>query len=116
MRRNIVKRLTRNEFESRFPRRTPSERIDGISRRALHIDRDTTISGVIEGPICILGDTHVVVTGVVEGPITVGHDAVLWCDPGLVEGRIHVDGAAFLSATVGSVRGDRNAYIYDPCE
>ncbi len=110
-----MQRITRTEFESRFPRRRPVDRLDGIVRDPIRIERDTDVAGVIEAPLTIDGAAHVIVTGVVEGPITVGPDAVLWCEPGLVEGAITVHGAAYLTATVGRVRGERQATIYDPC-
>jgi len=111
-----MKRLTREEFDTRFPSRKPVEELTGILNDPVRIERDTAIVGRVEGPLLIDAGAQVVVMGVAEGPITVGPGAVLRCEPGLVESSITLHGgAALLSATVGRVRGDAGSVIHDPC-
>ena len=64
-----MKYLTRGEFEARYPRRAGGVAIDGIITSDLHLNEDATILGMVEAPVFIHGDTHVVVTGVVESAV-----------------------------------------------
>jgi hypothetical protein len=107
-------RLSLPEFERRFPRRPSAAVIDGIVTEPVHIEQDTTITGLVEAPVVVRSGAQVVVTGLVDGPVHVEEDAVLWVH-GLVDGRIRVEGAAYLAAT-SSASGPSSAYVYDPCE
>ncbi len=109
-----MQRLTRAEFEARFSRRPPAEVWDG-SYRDLHIDRDATVSGAVEGSLFVHGRACVVVTGRVDGSAHVDADSVLWVE-GLVEGRVYVEGAAFVNGAGRSPIGGSGAVVYDPCE
>jgi hypothetical protein len=109
-----LKRLSRAEFEARFPRRPAETVFDGLYQN-LHVDRDAVISGLVQGSLTVDGGSHVLLTGGVEGSAHVGREAVLWVE-GLVEGRAIIEGgAAFLNGTC-SARGDRAAVVYDPSE
>lgn len=110
-----MKHLSQDEFESRFIRRPSAVDFDGLYHRDLHVDRDATISGAVEGSLYIHGNSHVFVNGRVDGSVHVAREAVLWVG-GLVEGPVYVDGAAFLNGACGSAHGDHAAFVHDPCE
>ncbi len=110
-----MNRISRSEFQARFGRRPTRNDFDGQYHRDLFVDRDTKVSGVVEGSLYIRGGSQAVLTGIVRGSVHVGREAVIWVE-GTVEGSVIVDGgAAFLNGTC-SVQGDPSAVIYDPIQ
>jgi hypothetical protein len=106
-----MKRLTRAEFQARFPRPRPGERFSGTTD-TLVADRDMTVDGLLRHLIVRSG-ANVIVKGLVEESLTVEHGAIVYVD-GLIDGTTIVNGAVCVDAghLSGKVRG--SGVVFDP--
>ena len=93
-------RISRHDFETKFPVVLPAWKIDGFESRTVTLERDAAVSGILEGGLVIRSGVNAVVNGIIGGSVVVEPGAVLYLD-GIVRGNIDVSGAACIEGIIG---------------
>lgn len=105
-----MKHLSYEEFMTRFPCHEGHVGLIGWPAD-LTVDRDTAITGVVNGNVVVATGTQALITGVVKGNLLVEPDAEVYLT-GTIEGDVTLDGNAWLTGWVkGSFQGGAHAYL-----
>ncbi len=106
--------VTRAEFAEKFPMLVPAHTIGGITTGTLTVDRDASVSGIVNGDLVVRKGAHVLVHGIVEGTVSIEAGAVAYVS-GIVKTNVYVHGAACISGIVGNViAGDAAVICVEP--
>jgi hypothetical protein len=107
-----MQRLSRPEFEARFPKADPALPLSysGIDGIPIVIDRDAKAGGIFKGGITVRNNASAIVSGIVHALI-IENGSVVYFD-GIVTGDVELDGALFLTGIVkGNLRLGGTAVI-----
>jgi cytoskeletal protein CcmA (bactofilin family) len=96
--------LSRNDFESRHPRRvadatTLPEGQSSVIDGSIAIDRDTTLRGIITGSVVVRRGAQLSLYGVVRGSLTLEPGAVAYVT-GVVRGDLNLKGSAIVAGSI----------------
>ena len=105
-----MKHLSCEEFITRFPCHEGHVGVIGWPAD-LTVDRDTAITGVVNGNVVVATGAQALIAGVVKGSLLVEPDAEVYLT-GTIEGDVKLDGNAWLTGRVkGSFQGSAGAHL-----
>lgn len=105
-----MQRVSRPEFTERFPVLVPAWHIHGIQSQKITLERDASVTGILEDGLEVRAGVKAIVHGIINGSVLVEAGAVVHLD-GIVKGNVEVRGAACLSGIIGSLQAAEDAVV-----
>jgi len=106
-----MEQLSRAEFAIRFPLVIPGFRRGGIQDGLVLVERDTAVSGIINGDVVVRSGANALVNAIVDGSVIVEQESIVYLN-GIIEKNIDVAGAVCIEGIVkGQVRCEPSAIV-----